>query len=772
MELWGGPECTVNRVHVSFRDQVRLTGHHDRPGDLAAFAGLGIKTIRYPMLWERVAPDAAELRDWTWTDARFAEIRRLGIKPIAGLIHHGSGPLYTSLVADDFVALFTDYAAAAAERYPWIEDWTPVNEPLTTARFSALYGFWYPHARDERVFWTTLFNQIDATRGAMTAIRRVNPAARLVQTEDLGHYYATPELADVAEHYNHRRWLTWDLLAGRVGPDHPLWATINALGLGDRARAIGDDPCPPDIVGVNHYVTSERFLDHRLDAYPFAAAAEGYHDLTAARVLHPPPLGLGNLLRQAWDRYGLPVVVTECHLGCTRDEQMRWLWQSWQTCTGLEEEGVGVVALTAWALVGNVDWNSLITLEAGDYEPGAFDVRGGTPRPTALGKVVAALGGDADALDWCRSHPILQGQGWWQRDVRLEHAPHSWSETAAPACDRAECRPILITGATGTLGPALAAACELRGLAHVLTDRAVLSIDDPEQVADALDHHRPWAVVNAAGWVRVDDAEDEADACMRANAGGAVILAEACAARGIHFTTFSSDLVFDGEAEGSYLEAAVTRPLNAYGRSKADAERRITKIGGRALIIRTAAFFSPYDEHNFAIHVEKALGAGGTVLASSDHVVTPTFVPDLVHATLDLIVDGEAGIWHVTSGEPLSWLEFGRKIADALGLDRSLVRAARPEQLGWRAPRPANAALASTRGALLPSLDDALRRHAAARRPHLASSAQAEPIPAPACGGDGVPRHVRARVATAPRSPGAEARALQEPPPPASRRPR
>ena len=52
-------------------------------------------------------------------------------------------------------------AGAAAERYPWIEDWTPVNEPLTTARFSALYGHWYPHAQDEHAFWLALLNQID-----------------------------------------------------------------------------------------------------------------------------------------------------------------------------------------------------------------------------------------------------------------------------------------------------------------------------------------------------------------------------------------------------------------------------------------------------------------------------------------------------------------------------------------------------------------------------------------------------------------------------------
>ena len=153
LELWGGHECTVNRVQECYRDQTLLSGHQARIEDLSLFASLGVKALRYPVIWERVAPNSPDERDWTWTDERLAEIRRLGMRPIAGLLHHGSGPSYTSLVSDNFVELFADYAEAAAERYPWVEDWTPVNEPLTTARFSALYGHWYPHIQDERLFW-------------------------------------------------------------------------------------------------------------------------------------------------------------------------------------------------------------------------------------------------------------------------------------------------------------------------------------------------------------------------------------------------------------------------------------------------------------------------------------------------------------------------------------------------------------------------------------------------------------------------------------------
>jgi dTDP-4-dehydrorhamnose reductase len=152
------------------------------------------------------------------------------VRPIVGLVHHGSGPRYTSLIDPGFSGGLAAHARAVAERYPWVADYTPVNEPLTTARFSALYGFWYPHLRDESAFWLALLNQIDATRLSMREIRKVNPAARLIQTEDLGRTYARPALLRQAEYENTRRWLTWDLLSGRVDPSHRSGTKLRPTG--------------------------------------------------------------------------------------------------------------------------------------------------------------------------------------------------------------------------------------------------------------------------------------------------------------------------------------------------------------------------------------------------------------------------------------------------------------------------------------------------------------------------------------------------------------
>ena len=427
LEVWGGHECTVNRVGDRFRDQSLYSGHQDRAGDIELFASLGLRALRYPILWERTSPDDPEVRRWAWSDQRMAAIRRSGMRPIVGLLHHGSGPAYTSLVSDTFVGGLAAHARAVAERYPWVCDWTPVNEPLTTARFSALYGHWYPHAIDERSFWLALLNQIEATCAAMRAVRAVNPAARLVQTEDLGQAYGTPSLAGEVAFQNERRWITWDLLAGRVTRSHALWARLEALGFASRLDAIAARPCPADVIGVNFYPTSERFLDHRAELYPqWEAGTLGQFDMDAVRVLDPGPVGLEGLLRQAWARYRTPIAVTESHLNGELADQMRWLLDAWRTALRLGQEGVELRAVTSWALLGSFDWNSLLTRDTGFYEPGAFDVSDGWPRPTRIAGLLRHLAGGGSADAWVAEHPELAKAGWWRQNARLTLPPYRW----------------------------------------------------------------------------------------------------------------------------------------------------------------------------------------------------------------------------------------------------------------------------------------------------------------------------------------------------------
>ena len=371
-ELWAGVECTVNRVGDRYHDQLERGGHARRVEDLELLSWLGVRAVRYPVLWERTAPERLEEADWSWPDERLRRLRELNLRPVVGLVHHGSGPRHTSLVDPDFPTKLAAYARAVAERYPWVEDYTPVNEPLTTARFSGLYGLWYPHGRDALTFVRALLTQLRGVVMAMREARKVNPAARLVQTEDLGRCFSTARLRYQAEFENERRWLTFDLLTGRVTRGCAMWDYLRWVGVGEgELEWFLENNCPPSFVGVNYYVTSDRFLDHRVGRYPAHThggnGRDTYADVEAVRVRAEGLGGVRAVLKEAWERYHLPLAVTEAHMGCTRDEQMRWLAEVWKETGAAADEGADVGAVTAWAVFGSFDWDSLVTRDAGRY---------------------------------------------------------------------------------------------------------------------------------------------------------------------------------------------------------------------------------------------------------------------------------------------------------------------------------------------------------------------------------------------------------------------
>ena len=719
LALWGGLECTVNRVRDEYFSQMERNGHAERLQDIERFASLGIRAIRYPVLWERTAPNGLEHADWSWPDERLPALRELGVTPIVGLLHHGSGPRHTSLLDPAFAGKLAAFAGAVAQRYPWVEYYTPVNEPLTTARFSGLNGVWYPHGQDERTFVQALLNQCRAVVLSMREIRKVNPHAKLVQTDDLSKTYGTPQMAELAAFFNERRWLSWDLLCGKVAPGHALWDYLVSTGVElSELLWFVENSCPPDIIGVNYYATSERWLDHRIERYPqqYRNSYRGirHADIETPRVLATPTPGIGPLLQETWDRYELPVAVTEAHIDANREDQLRWLLEIWEAAGKVQDGGADIRAVTVWALLGSYDWNCLVTECKGYYEPGPFDVRGERPRATALARLMRELATGREL-----SSPVLQGQGWWRRPGRFLCKPVATSTAVADISNRRShspgtfLRPILITGATGTLGGAFARICNQRNLAYRVVNRQEMDIADPASVEAAIARYQPWAIINAGGYVRVDQAETDTERCFRENTHGPTVLALACIRHDLRFTTFSSDLVFDGRGEAPYVESDRVAPLSVYGQSKAEAEQRVLDADPQALVIRSSAFFGPWDKHNFVTQALDALAAGDRFAAADDLTVSPTYVPDLVHACLDLLIDREQGIWHLTNGEPLTWAALARKACTLTGGDESLVEARPGASFEHIAERPRYSALHSERAVLLPTLDDALERYAA-----------------------------------------------------------
>ncbi|MDF3077272.1 MAG: sugar nucleotide-binding protein [Sphingobacteriaceae bacterium] len=709
VEVWGGLECTINRIADSYLDQLEYSGHYKREKDLELLAGLGITKLRYPVLWEKHQPNANQQIDWSLSESRLAKLRQLGIEPIAGLVHHGSGPAHVHILEESFASGLAQYAAEVAAKFPWINYYTPINEPLTTARFCGLYGFWFPHKRSDKTFVRILYNECKATVLAMQEIRKINPAAKLVQTEDLGKTHSTPLLKYQADFENRRRWLGFDLLCGKVTPKHKLWKYLLKSGLKPAELDFFiQNPYPPDVLGFNHYLTSERYLDHNIRNYPAHTHGgnkkQRYADVEVVRVGTAHADGPYKLLKSAWKRFKLPIAITELHLHCTRDEQLRWVQTVWHAANELKNEGVDIRAVTAWAAFGSYGWNKLLTRPNGDYESGIFDVLSGTPRTTALAQLVRGLSQGEEF-----HHPVMEGEGWWKRDDRIIYYPETKKNNIFPI--RSAAAPLLILGKTGTLGNAFARICRLRNIKHQLLGREDLDVSDPSSIEKAISELKPWAIINATGYVRVDDAEDDCDTCFLVNSTGPQNLASACAQYKVKLVTFSSDLVFDGRKDQPYFEHDEVSPINIYGHSKAWAEQLVLQVNPDALVIRTSAFFGPWDQYNFVFHVRNSLKNNLQFNAAKDLFISPTYVPDLVNTSLDLLIDEEKGIWHLANNCNLSWADLAYRIAERSGYDSHLIVPSHQTNLGFRAQRPRNSVLKSVHGNMLPTLDNALERY-------------------------------------------------------------
>ena len=687
-ELWGGVECTINRVHDKYYSQLEKTGYMARNDSIAHIAALHVKALRYPILWEMYQPVADQPIDFSKADKELTALAEYGIRPIAGLLHHGSGPRFTNLLDPEFPDAFSRYARRVAEKFPHLSQYTPINEPLTTARFSGLYGIWYPHCSDDRSFLKMLFNQVKAVVMAMEEIRKINPTAELIQTEDLCKVHSTTELSYQRDFENIRRWLSFDLLCGKVDRHHPLWRYLKDSGITDAEfEYFLNNPCPPNILGLNYYPTSERFLDHQIDRYaPAQIGGNGIHryaDTEACRTGHA--LGIKQLIREVWDRFHLPIAITEAHLGCTREEQLRWFDEVWSEACQTRAEGVDLRAVTAWSLFGSMDWDTLVTKDQGHYESGAYDVRGNV-RPTAVARMIREI-----ALTGQYQSPVLKAPGWWK---------------SVPATTgNASATPLLILG-NGPLSKSLAKVCASRRISYVVPLTDETGLGSRERISKLIDTYKPWAVINTLSYRGIDDGERHLTDCLYYNTTIPEEAAFSCKEHGIQFMTFSSAQVFDGNKNSPYDEQDDVYPMNNYGLTQAMAEAIVSTVYPSSIIIRTSALFGA---NGYGLLLD-SLPVG--VTTGADSIVSPAFLPHVANAAIDLLVDEESDIWHLSNGQDgIAWSDFSAALSNGkpfAALSHQQIRI--PSDL-TPVRKPAYCAIRSLKGYSLPSFESAVEEY-------------------------------------------------------------
>ncbi|MGV9797981.1 dTDP-4-dehydrorhamnose reductase [Mycobacterium sp. NPDC003449] len=255
---------------------------------------------------------------------------------------------------------------------------------------------------------------------------------------------------------------------------------------------------------------------------------------------------------------------------------------------------------------------------------------------------------------------------------------------------------IVVTGAGGMVGRVLADQARHQG-------REVLALTSSQcDITDAAAVGRFVAagdvVINCAAYTQVDAAETDEDRAHAVNAIGPGNIAQACARSGAGLVHVSTDYVFGGDRQTPYEVDDATAPLGVYGRTKLAGEQAVLAVKPDAHIVRTAWVYQGGDGGDFVATMRRLAAGDRTIDVVADQVGSPTYVPDLVAALLQ-VADGEvdATVVHATNAGSASRFDQARATFEAVGADPQRVRPVGSDRHPRPAPRPAFSVLAAQR---------------------------------------------------------------------------
>ena len=384
--VWGaGIECSfVPHLDV---DQFEWTQHNRfwKEDFRRAREELGISTLRYAFPWHQIEREQGKY-DWAVADERISRQRAdMGIELYLDVMHFGT-PLWLRQAAGDpeFPESLERFAGAMVERdRSVVRNWCPCNEPLVLALFSGDFGFWPPHSRKWKGYMPVLSRVVQATSRAIRAIRRADSQANVILCDNVENYRSrVPELAVEVRRRNLRRFLAMDLLLGHVDRHHPLFNWITGYGISELDLDwFSTNPQRPDILGIDYYPNSEWQLDK---------TTEGIHQRRSET-----PLGLYGIAKAYYNRYGLPMMLTETSTDGQPINREIWLEQTIDDCRRLREEGIPMNGYFWWPMIDQLDWDGALTHRVGKiHDVGIFNLKRQadgtlTRHPTALVKQFA-----------------------------------------------------------------------------------------------------------------------------------------------------------------------------------------------------------------------------------------------------------------------------------------------------------------------------------------------------------------------------------------------
>jgi glycosyltransferase involved in cell wall biosynthesis len=334
---------------VDALDTTAHSVHWER--DLAQMVAAGVRHLRYPLRWQRIQP-APGVFDWAETDRVLGTLRDLGAVPIVDLVHHTTYPDWLSdgFRGADFGPAFVAYAAAVARRYPWLGAYTLFNEPFATLFLAGHEGLWPPYDRGLPGLRRLLGSVLPAVSRAAAVWRELVPGARHVWVDTAEHHTGVGPGADYAVVANDRRHAVLDLALGRdVDTSRPF---LGALLADDGESLAGVEPLTVDVLGLDYYCHSEWFYDRA-----------GSHSPS------PHPVGLAAVTEQYWDRYRMPLMLTETNIRGLPTDRTSWLRYTLEQYEVALSRGVPLHGYCWFPQVDSADWDSLLARCAGRPDP-------------------------------------------------------------------------------------------------------------------------------------------------------------------------------------------------------------------------------------------------------------------------------------------------------------------------------------------------------------------------------------------------------------------
>ncbi|MFN6965055.1 MAG: family 1 glycosylhydrolase [Pyrinomonadaceae bacterium] len=352
--LWaaGIEDTFVPQVKNGHRplDEYELLGHYEHwREDLSLGRELGLKAMRWGVPWYKVEPERGKF-DWSWTDEVVPFIvEELGILPIVDLMHYGT-PFWLKreFANPDYPKRVANYAAAFAERYRHLTSWyTPLNEPIINALMCGMRGLWPPYLKGEKGYIRVMMQLARGIVKTVRAIKAIQPESVMVHVEATGlTRTARQDLAALAREEQHRGYLCYDLISGRLDQDHLLfsWLVRNEVSP-DAIDELAAEKIDLDVIGMNFYPQWSTKLLH-IDKRGKLVFSE----------TEPEGNGFKELITDYYERYKVPVMITETSAVGSDEIRERWLESSVSMIRDLRAQGVPVIGYTWFPLFTMIDW--------------------------------------------------------------------------------------------------------------------------------------------------------------------------------------------------------------------------------------------------------------------------------------------------------------------------------------------------------------------------------------------------------------------------------